>query len=207
MTNTITNYTPTNVRRYSQLPHWIVYTALASILTIVLHEVAHYSTARLLGASDVTFHWAYVGHDTSSLSALGNAAVAFAGPLSSYTMALFAWLYSRYSVTPFVLGFGFSSAFRNFAVLPFTIKTILGRDTSTFFFDEVRGASALGISTMGPALVSLAVAVIGTVYFGRKAQQAGTAWFTVLLIGGSLLGVYVWTLIGPLIFPGGYGIN
>ncbi|MEM7798423.1 MAG: hypothetical protein AAF633_04460 [Chloroflexota bacterium] len=90
---------------------------------------------------------------------------------------------------------------------PYTIKSILGLDTSTFFFDEIRGADALGISPLIPVIISLSIGVLGTVYFSRKTKQGHGLLTMILMIIGTFAGIYLWSLVGPVIFPGGHGFN
>jgi len=89
-----------------------------------------------------------VNHDPSSVSGVGNALIALFGPLSSYLMILVCWRHVRKTPSAFALPLGFVAAIRNLAMLPYTVRTILGRDISTFFFDEIRGANAIGVSPL-----------------------------------------------------------
>lgn len=192
---------------YGLAVRWFFMAAIGGCSSIVLHELAHYLTAIVSGASDVSFHWAYVDHDSSSVSNTANAFIALLGPLSSYLMALAAWLYVRRTPSSFALALGFAAAFRNLAVLPYTVKMLLGQDTSTFFFDEIRGASAMGISPLYFVIPSLIVGIVGTLYFGRQAQRGEGTILTVAVIVGGFAGIYFWSIFGAMLFPGGHGFN
>ena len=172
-----------------------------------MHELAHYLTAIGWGAADVSFHWAYVDHNTSSVSGLGNAAIAFAGPVSSYLMILVAWNRARTSAHPFSLGLGFAAAVRCLAVLPFTIRSLLGRDTSTFFFDEIRGAEALDLPALVPALITLGVGVVASIAFARLTYRRAGLICLITLVVGTIAGAPLWAIVGGALFPGGAGFN
>ncbi len=187
--------------------HWFLAAALAGAFGIVFHEFLHYITALLLGAADVSFHWGYVHHDSHSVSNGSNAAIAIIGPISTYVMMAVAWWYSRNAATPFFSALGFTAAFRNLAVLPFLIKTMLGADTATFFFDEIRAANALGVSPIGFALISLSMFFLGTVYFSRQTKQTHSWVLMLIMIAGTFAGIYAWSIFGAMLFPGGHGFN
>ncbi len=201
---TTTQTIPSQVQKYVR---WFFMAIIAGALHIFLHEVAHYSAALVAGAENISFHWAYVDHDPASVSAGANAAIALIGPLFTDLTMLLAWGFSQRSTSAFLHAWGFTAAFRNLAVLPFTIKILIGADTSTFFFDEVRGASALGISPLYFTVISLALFFFGIHFFSRNAKLKEGRTAQVLMIVGTFVGIYLWSVFGAMLFPGGHGIN
>ena len=96
---------------------------------------------------------------------------------------------------------------RNLLLLPFIIKSILGRDTSTFFFDEIRVAQALNFVPILLVSISLILGIVGVIYFIRRAYTINGIPLAACVITGGIFGFYVWSVLGPLILPGGPGIN
>ena len=199
--------TSTRNYQYSLVVNCFVIAALAAPLSIILHELVHYLTAMVMGASDVNFHWAYVSHDSESTSDIANAFIALLGPFSSYLMALIAYKYSRKTTSLFFLAFGLSASLRSLVVVPYTIKTLLGKDTSTFYFDEIRGANALDVSPLLFVTISLIVGLIGFIYFSTKIHSRHNIFLTLTMIMGVISGIFAWSIFGSMLFPGGHGLN
>lgn len=185
----------------------LLLSAIAGMAALVSHELAHFTVAHAVGAFGITFHWAFVGHDTTSVGDLANAGIALGGPLGSYAIVATCWWMGRRTPAPFTRALGFSAASRSLLLLPYAVRTLLGRDTSTFFFDELRGAQALDWAPAPLVLVTLLVGVGGMAAFGQRARRDRGTLAVISVIVGSFVGVYLWSLLGPLFFPGGSGFN
>ncbi len=205
--NVATAPTGNRVARFGRITYWTIAAIVAAIATIFLHEVAHFTAATLAGASDISFHWADVLHDTGSVSNWGNAFIAIAGPISTYTMLATGWWYSRNRTTPWALSLGFAAATRSLTLVPFTLRTLLGRDTSTFYFDEVQAATELGFSPLFLTIPGIMIGVFGMIYFPRQAKREGGWPMMLALIAVAIAGIALWGVVGPLLFPGGRGFS
>lgn len=185
------------------LPKWLICAAVLTALTIFVHEIAHYISALVMGAENVQLHWLDVSYDPASLSRTGAALTALAGPFSTYLIIVVVWLSGASALAPLALGVGAVS--RNLVLLPFTIKLILGRDISSFTNDEIRTAIILNVSPMPFGLAAGLLGIGGLFVFGRRAFRAGGVVFLLALLVGTVLGITLWSLIGPLLFSGGRG--
>ncbi len=175
------------------------------MVTIIAHELAHYGGAFVMGAQDLRLHWADITFAAGSLSQMGEAVTWAAGPLITHAIILWVWLSRATSVVALSLGLGACS--RDIVLLPFTIKTILGRDVSGFSGDEVEVANALGFAPLPLAVFAVALGLGGLVVFLARAYRKGGGFAPVALIIGTVLGIAMWSFIGPMVLAGGKGIG
>ena len=186
---------------FAKYPGRLTLAAVLTMVTILAHEIAHYLGAVFMGGADVHLHWADVTYDAASLDALGVAVTSLAGPAVTYAIILWIWASGRTEAASLALGLGACS--RNLVLLPFTIKSFLGRDVSGFSQDEVTAAAALGIAPLPLAIVSVALGLAGLILFLTRAYRAEGAWLSVALFLGTLIGIVLWSQLGPVVLPGG----
>ena len=179
--------------------------AFMAVLTIIGHELAHYTAALVMGAKNVTLHWADVAFDETSVGAMRRTLIALSGPVFTHAIILWVWLRGSQSVA--ALGLGLGAVSRDLVLLPFTLKLMLGRDVTGFTNDEARAAQALDIAQLGFALVAAGLGVCGLVVFLRRAYRAQNWVFPVALVAGVVLGIVFWSVIGPLVLSGGRGYD
>ncbi|MEM6727719.1 MAG: hypothetical protein AAF618_04395 [Pseudomonadota bacterium] len=183
---------------------WLAVSALATILTILGHEVAHYVGALASGAENLRLHWADISFDEASLGNIGTAVTWLAGPVFTHGVILWVLLSRTSNIWLLALGLGASS--RNLVLIPFTVKLLLGRDVSTFTNDEVTASQALQISPIFFACFAVLLGIYGTTDFLRRAHHSVPYSLPISLFIGTVLGIVLWGLIGPVVLPGGKGI-
>ena len=186
-----------------RVPGWLVIAAILTALTILVHEMAHYIGAVAMGAQNVKLHWVDVTYDEGSLTAFGVAVTALAGPLFTHALILWIWLSGAISSAALALGLGACS--RNIVLLPFTLKTLINRDVSSFSGDEVRAAEALGITPLPFALIAVMLGVGGLITFLTRAYRSSSVAFPIALFIGTIVGIVLWNYIGPVLLYGGRG--
>ncbi|MEM1301652.1 MAG: hypothetical protein AAGH17_03635 [Pseudomonadota bacterium] len=184
---------------------WLVISVLATILTVIAHELAHYGGALAFGAGDLRLHWADITFDEASLSNAGTAVTWLAGP--ALTHGLILWVLLARSSNIWLLAVGLGACSRNLVLLPFTTKFLLGRDTSTFSNDEVTAAQALQVSPVFFAGIAVVLGVVGTSVFLRRAHRSVPYALPTTLLVGTVLGIVIWSIVGPVVLPGGKGIG
>lgn len=189
----------------ARAPLWLVTAALCTVLTIGAHELAHYAGAVAMGARDVRLHWADITFDNASLDAGGVAVTWMAGPLLTHAVILWVWLGRHSAVVPLALGVGACS--RDLVLLPFTIKLLLGRDITTFTNDEVTVATALDISPLPLAALAVLLGAGGLILFMTRAARTHGKLCAATLFSGTIVGIAVWSTVGPVLLPGGKGIG
>jgi len=180
-------------------------TAVMTVVTIVVHELAHFGAAISSGARGVSLHWADISYEPGSLSSVGEAVTWGAGPL--VTHAIIIWALVSRSNHIAVLALGLGAASRNLVLLPFAIKSLLGRDTTTFTNDEVTVGQALGLSPLVFAVPAIVLSLLGLFVFLRRCWRSRGGVPAVLLILGVVLGIVLWSVVGPVLLPGGKGLD
>lgn len=188
-----------------QISRWLAIAALFTIVTIIGHEIAHYSGAAAVGAENLHLHWADISFDEASLSDIGTAITWLAGPLFTHGVILWVLLSRTSNIWLLALGLGASS--RNLVLTPFAIKLLLGRNVATFTNDEITAAHAFGISPVFFALIAATLGIVGTFVFLRRAHQAVPFALPISLFIGTVLGIVFWGIVGPAVLPGGKGIG
>ena len=187
------------------IPRWLAISAFLTILTIIGHEVAHYCAAAAAGAENLRLQWADITFDEASLSDNGTAIVWLAGPI--FTHGAILWILLSRTSNICLMAFGLGASSRNLVVIPFTVRLLLERDVSTFTNDEVTAAHALGISPVSFALVAATLGLVGTLIILRRAHRASPFALPISLFVGTVLGIAVWSFVGPVVLPGGKGIG
>ncbi|MEM9854301.1 MAG: hypothetical protein AAF841_07580 [Pseudomonadota bacterium] len=183
---------------------WLAACVFMTILTILGHEVAHYFGALSSGAEGLKLHWADISFDEASLGSVGTAITWLAGPMFTHLLILWVLLSRTSNIWLLALGLGASS--RNLVLIPFTMKFLLQRDVSTFTNDEVTAAQALEISPLYFAVIAVLLGILGTVIFLMRAHRSVPFVLPISLFVGTILGIVIWGLVGPIILPGGKGI-
>lgn len=187
-----------------KISRWLAISALLTILTIIGHEVAHYCGAVAVGAENLHLHWADVSFDEASLSDNGTVITWLAGPVFTHGIILWVLLSRTSNIWLLALGIGASS--RNVVLIPFTLKLILEQDVSTFTNDEITAAHAFGIPPIFFALIAATLGIVGTLIFMRRAHRAMPYALPISLFVGTVLGIVIWGVVGPVVLPGGKGI-
>jgi len=184
---------------------WLAISILLTIVTVIGHEVAHYVGAVLSGAQNVSLHWADVTFDDNSIGNIGTAVTWLAGP--AFTHALILWVLLRKSSNIWFLALGLSACSRNLVLIPFAIKWLIGRDTSSFTNDEVTAAAALGVTPIFFALFAALLGIVGMIVILRRAHRRAPIALPLALFVGTILGIVLWGFAGPVVLPGGKGIG
>ena len=184
---------------------WLLVAVASAAATIVLHEVAHYLGALAMGAENINLHWADVTYAAGSLEPFGEAVTWAAGPLLTHGIILAVWLSQATGAVPLAMGIG--ACTRDILLLPFAIKTVLGRDISGFSGDEVTVASSLGIDPLPLALLAVLLGLVGMAVFLRRGFKTRGMLFCLILIAGVFLGIVLWGAVGPIVLPGGKGFG
>lgn len=192
-------------QKMTKMATWLAIAAAMTILTIIGHELAHYLAAGATGAENLHLHWADISFDEASVSAPQLAAIWIAGPVLTNGIILGAWFSGARGAA--ILSLGLGAASRNIVILPFALKLLLGRDTTSFYNDEAAVAGALGVSPLPSALVTVVFGIGGTVLFARRAYRDAGWRYPLILIAGMVLGIALWGIIGPMLLGGGRGLN
>ncbi|MEJ6394400.1 hypothetical protein V8J82_14115 [Gymnodinialimonas sp. 2305UL16-5] len=174
-------------------------------LTILAHEIAHYLGAVAMGAQNVALHWADITFDETTLDDRGLAVTWMAGPLLTHAIILLVWLSG--TSRPAALSLGLGACSRDILLLPFTVKSLLGRDTSGFSSDEVQVSQALGIGSLPLAALAVILGVGGLIWFLLRAYHKEGVSLVIALVTGTVAGFLLWTYVGPILLPGGRGYD
>lgn len=179
--------------------------ALMAIATVISHEIAHYLGAVAMGGQGVRMHWADVTYAPGSLSVAGEVVTWAAGPILTHGLILWVWLSGATSAA--MLGLGLGAASRDLLLWPFVVKSLLGRDVSGFYGDEAQLFDLLGISPMVFAIPAALLGVIGLWVCTTRGKHSGGWPMPFALIVGVILGIALWSTIGPVLLPGGRGVG
>jgi hypothetical protein len=193
------------VRRVSAWAGWCV---LFVPLTIVAHELGHYTTARLLGFPNPALHFSSISPgDISGMPASLSGVVGLAGPAVTVLIAVFActWILllgpARWA---FALAFAAASRFVvgvPYAVINMVVRMIGGHMRAPAF-DEHKAGLALGWS--GDILLAsttlILVGVLLCIGFRLPRGERSVAWAGLLI--GTVFGWALWMLLlGPVLLP------
>ena len=193
------------VRRVALWAGWCV---LFVPLTIVAHELGHYTTARLLGFPNPALHYSSTSPgDVTGIPASLSGVVALAGPAVTLLIAVFAcaWILLR-GPARWAFALAFSAASRFVVGVPYTAINIvirmIGGHMRAPAFDEHKAGLALGWSG-DVLLASTTVVLVGvllSIGFKLPRGDRSVAWPGLLL--GTVLGWALWMLLlGPVILP------
>ncbi len=193
------------VRRAAPWAGWCVFLVP---LTIVLHELGHYSIALWLGFPNPALHYSSVTYgDVTARPASLSGIVGLAGPAVTVILAVFAcgWIL-LHGPARWTFALAVSAASRFVVGVPYTVVNIVmilvGGHLRPPAFDEHKAGTALGWS--GDALLaSTAVVLVGVLLcigFKLPRGERSVAWPGLLL--GTVLGWALWmTLLGPVLLP------
>ena len=177
-------------------------------LTIVLHEVGHYSAALLAGSPNPVLHysWTSPGDVAGQDGSIGGV-IGLAGPAVTVILSVFActWILLR-GPARWAFALAVSAASRFVVEVPYTVINTLARLTGASLsppaFDEYKAGTALGWS--GDLLLASTVIVLAGVLFcvghNLPREERSTAWPGLVI--GTILGWAWWMLfLGPVLLP------
>ncbi|MEM7112909.1 MAG: hypothetical protein AAF614_10795 [Chloroflexota bacterium] len=189
---------------------WFVICLAVAPLTLLLHELGHYLSARLSGAEALKLHWLSISFELESLSQRGKIAVAIAGPLISWLIILGCYLLIPSTKTsiwlPLILCSGLFANIRALVGLGPIIRTVLGHKGIVFTgLDEWEFARLLGLPPLSVIVASLLTMLAALLYFSQQALLLrGWAHLAILFIGYAI-SLFLYARIGPRLLPGGAG--
>ena len=199
---------PTNRSWVRRVAPWAGWCVLFVPLTIVLHELGHYTTARFLGFPNPVLHYSVVTPgDVTGIRPSLVGVVGLAGPAVTIILAAFActWILLR-SPTRWAFALAVAAASRFVVGVPYTVINVgvrlIGGHMKAPAFDEHQAGTALGWS--GDALLAsttlVLVAVLLCVGYKLPRGERSVAWPGLLL--GTVLGWALWMLLlGPVLLP------
>lgn len=187
---------------------WGGWSLLFVPLTIVLHELGHWSAAMWLGFPDPALHYSSISHGEVTnfpLSAVG--IVGLAGPVVTVLLTLFAggWFCVQ-GPARWAFALCLSAASRFVVGVPYTVVNtavlLTGGRLQAPAFDEHKAGTALGWS--GDALLAstavLLIAALLSMAFKLPRAERSAAWPGLLL--STALGWILWMkALGPLLLP------
>jgi len=175
-------------------------------LSILLHELGHWSAAVWLGFPDPVLHYSSISHgDIASWPPWAQGVVGLAGPTVTVIITLFAcsWLGRRRDAR-WAFALSVSAASRFAVGVPYTavnaVVLLMGGRLRPPAFDEHKAATALGWSgDAGLAFTSLLlVATLTWVAVKLPRGERTAAWAG--LVGGTALGWVLWMkVLGPVL--------
>ena len=192
----------------SRAAPWGAWCVLFVPLTIVLHELGHYSAALLAGSPNPVLHYSWTSPgDLAGQDGSIGAVIALAGPAVTIILSVFAcaWILLR-GPARWAFALAVSAASRFVVAVPYTVASIVVRLTGASLgppaFDEYRAGTALGWS--GDLLLASTVIVLAGVLLcvglNLPRGERSTAWPGLVI--GTLLGWVCWMmLLGPALLP------
>ena len=177
-------------------------------LTIVLHELGHYSAALLAGSPNPVLHYSWTSPgDLAGKDGSIDGAIGLAGPAITVILSVFAcaWIVLR-SPARWAFALAVSAASRFVVAVPYTVINTLARLTGASLsppaFDEYKAGIALGWS--GDVLLASTVIVLAAVLLcvglNLPRGERSTAWPGLVI--GTILGWVCWMmLLGPALLP------
>jgi cytochrome bd-type quinol oxidase subunit 2 len=180
------------------------WTALLTPLTILVHELGHFSIGLTTGLP-LELHPTSVsgGAEAGAAADWLVALQAGAGPLMTLAMSLlFAALYSRDRSRLWALAAAVAAASRLLVTTAFLglrlFLLLLGRPyRATPNFDEHNAARALGLPPLLMAIAATAFLVALYVWLLRRMPQGRRFPFVIALIAGVVVGGAAWTSLPP----------
>jgi hypothetical protein len=187
---------------------WAIWSVCLAPVTIVVHELGHYSAAHLLGYPRPVLHFSGVDPGPSvGVPAAYVGFVALAGPLVSAALAIVGSVWIRRAKgTPLPAALTVTGVSRFAVSVPYTLVSawvrLQERTLTPPVFDEYLAGEALGWS--GDALLATTTLLfLGVVWHVNRAVKKGarmTAWIG--LLSGTVVGWAAWMLvIGPWLLP------
>ena|GEM_PF-4501458 len=177
-------------------------------LTIVLHELGHYSASLWAGSPNPALHYSWTSPgDLTAKDASIDGVIGLAGPAVTVILSVFAcaWILLR-SPARWAFALAVSAASRFVIAVPYTVINIVVRLTGGSLhppaFDEYKAGTALGWS--GDALLASTAIVLAGVLLcvGAKLPHGERSIAWPGLVIGTVLGWIFWmTLLGPALLP------
>jgi hypothetical protein len=173
---------------------------LAVPISIVTHEIGHYSAYQVFGASSVQLHAFSVSADKEALSNVQNAVAAMTGPIITYAMIVLACIFTQknYNVFWIILALGgLIGRLVNFIYIYFRTAGYNPNPN----FDEFNFSKSLNLE---PLFLSVFTALLFTaIYFIflKKVWKENGFKEIGLIILSLIGGVTVWNFAGGLILP------
>lgn len=192
----------------SRAAPWGAWCVLFVPLTIVLHELGHYSAALLAGSPNPVLHYSWTSPgDLAGQDGSIDGVIGLAGPAVTVILSVFAcaWILLR-GPARWAFALAVSAASRFVVEVPYTVINALARLTGASLrppaFDEYKAGIALGWS--GDVLLGSTAIVLAGVLLcvGLKLPRGerSTAWSGLVI--GMILGWVCWMLLlGPVLLP------
>jgi hypothetical protein len=187
---------------------WAAWCVFFVPVTIVLHELGHYATARWLGFPNPVLHYSSISPgDVTTRPVWLSGVVGLAGPAITIILALIAcgWVFWR-RPSRWAFALAISAASRFVVGVPYTVANVvvrvIGATLQPPAFDEYKAGVALRWS--GDALLAstalVLVAVLLCVGVKLPRGERSVAWPGLLI--GTALGWALWMkLLGPVLLP------
>ena len=215
MTVTITkNHKEIWWRRYL---FWIIFSAIAAPLSVILHELGHLLTYRAFGINDAVMHgssvsvskgdvfWQYVraeNFDTAaSIYPLWQVAWASAaGPIVTIIIILVCCIIAARPPHPFVISLGLFAPLRFIVGFVYLYFLIFGNPSGANF-DEINVARLTDLPVVILILIDAAVLFGGIFWLLRSIPQGERLTSVLMSILGGLVGFTIYfNLIAPVLF-------
>jgi len=192
----------------SRAAPWGAWCVLFVPLTIVLHELGHYSAALLAGSPNPVLHYSWTSPgDLAGQDGSIDGVIGLAGPAVTVILSVFAcaWILLR-GPARWAFALAVSAASRFVVEVPYTVINALARLTGASLrppaFDEYKAGIALDWSG-DVLLASTAIVLAGVllcVCLKLPRGERSTAWPGLLI--GTILGWVCWMLLlGPVLLP------
>lgn len=192
----------------SRAAPWGAWSVFFVPITIVLHELGHYSAALLAGSPNPVLHYNLTSPgDLAGQDGSIGGVIGLAGPAVTVILSVFAcgWILLR-GPARWAFALAVSAASRFVVEVPYTVISSLARLTGSTLsppaFDEYKAGIAFGWS--GDLLLASTVFVLAgvLVFVGLKLPRGerSTAWPGLVI--GTIVGWACWMLLlGPLLLP------
>lgn len=183
-----------------KLVKYLVFGIVVIPVSIITHELGHLVAYKLFGASDVVLHSLSVSADKHLLSSSQMAVAAIVGPIISYLTIAAAIIFTNKEYVLFWIFVALAAPIGRIVNFIYVYFRMLGYQPNPNF-DEFNFARSLGVDPLGPAIITCLIVLATLVIFMRKAWIAGRFREIAMLILGLVVGLVVWSVIGPVVLP------
>lgn len=201
-------------RRYSL---WIISSAIAAPLSVILHELGHFLTYRAFGIKDAVMHgssvslgegdvfWQYIRAENFDAAAIVYplwqvAWAAAVGPIISISIILACCSIATRKPHPFAISLGLFSPLRFIVGFVYVFFLIFGNPSGANF-DEINVARLTGLPVLLLILIDALVLFSGTFWLVRSILKGKRLAAILLCIAGGLIGFVIYfNLVVPVLF-------
>ncbi len=179
------------------------YTALGILvvpLSIITHELGHYLTYYLFGASNIRLHSVSVSADKEMLSKIQIAVAAIVGPLITYLTIGLAIFLTRKKYSLFWVMLALAAPLGRIVNFAYVYFRLAGY-TPNPNFDEFNFSKNLGIEPLFLSVLTVFLTLAALIYFLRIAWKKGGFAETGTIVFSLALGIVVWIFVGGIILP------